>query len=206
MSTSNIIKRLRKDNKMTQQQLADRLKIGKTTVSNYETGYSNPDIDTIKNIANIFGVSVNYLLGIDKTPRSNIEKYEVPVFASVSCGNPFIADEDIVDYEEIDPALKSQGDHFGLRLRGDSMLPDFKDGDVVIVRKQSDVDSGQIAIVIVNGDEATMKIVEKSETGITLIATNPAVFLPKFYSNQEIQSLPVEIVGRVIEQRRKFSY
>lgn len=84
------------------------------------------------------------------------------------------------------------------------MEPRFNEGDVVIVRKQSDVDSGAIAIVRVNGDEATMKIVKKSPEGITLIATNPDVFLPQFYSNEQIENTPVEIIGKVIELRAKF--
>lgn len=198
------IKKTRLNMGLSQKELAAKMHIGKTTISNYETGYSEPDTETLIALSKIFGVSVNYLLGTDDFPNSTEEKFTVPVYSAVSCGNPFIADEDIVDYEEIDPKLKGQGDHFGLKLRGESMEPNFKEGDVVIVRKQSDVDSGTIAIVRVNGDEATMKIVEKSPDGITLIAFNPNVFLPKFYSNEQIKDLPVEIIGKVIEQRRKF--
>lgn len=202
---SKKIRQLRSEQGWTQKQLSEKLHVGKTTVSNYETGYSESDLEMLNKIAKLFDVSVDYLLGITlQNNESNNVKYKVPVFYAVACGNPFIADEDIIDREEINPKLKSQGEHFGVKLRGDSMLPDFKDGDVVIVRKQSDVDSGDIAIVRVNGDEATMKIVEKSPEGITLIATNPSVFLPKFYTNNQIETTPVSIIGKVIEQRRKF--
>ena len=78
------------------------------------------------------------------------------------------------------------------------------EGDVVIVRRQDDVDSGDVAIVLVNGDEATVKRVKKQKDGITLIATNTSVYEPHFYSNAEIADLPVRILGRVVELRGKF--
>lgn len=200
------LKNLRLENKMTQAELAKRLNLTPKAISFYENDQREPDNLILEQIAKLFDVSSDYLLGMIENKNIEIseEKYEVPVFYAVACGNPFVADEDIVDWEEIDPKLKSQGEHFGVKLRGDSMLPDFKDGDVVIVRKQADVDSGSVAIVRVNDDEATMKIVQKSKDGITLIATNPSVYLPKFYSNQDIEQLPVSIIGKVIEQRRKF--
>ena len=83
------------------------------------------------------------------------------------------------------------------------MEPRMLDGDVVIVRRQDDVDSGDVAIVLVNGNEATVKRIKKQEDGITLIATNTSVYEPHFYSNKEIQSLPVQILGKVVELRGK---
>lgn len=75
------------------------------------------------------------------------------------------------------------------------------EGDVVIVRRQDDVDSGDVAIVLVNGDEATVKRVKKQPEGITLIATNTSVYEPHFYSNKETADLPVRILSRVVELR-----
>lgn len=205
MSVGIRLKKLREESELKQESLAAKLGINRSTISMYERDQRMPSPDVLKKYADIFDVSLDYILGKSKkrNAESDSQKYEVPVFYAVACGNPFVADEDIIDWEEIDPKLKSQGEHFGVKLRGDSMLPDFKDGDVVIVRQQSDIDSGSIAIVRVNGDEATMKIVQKSKDGITLIATNPSVYLPKFYSNQDIEQLPVSIIGKVIEQRRK---
>lgn len=77
------------------------------------------------------------------------------------------------------------------------------EGDVVIVRRQDDVESGDIAIVLVNGNEATVKRVKKQEDGITLIATNTSVYEPHYYSNKEIEELPVRILGKVVELRGK---
>ena len=193
---------LRKNANYSQDQLAKRLNTSRSSIAMFESNARIPTTSTLSRYADLFNVSIDYLLGNETS--TNSDKYEVPVYRAVSCGNPFIADEDIIDYEEINPKLKSQGDHFGLRLKGQSMEPNFKEGDIVIVRKQSSVDSGDIAIVRMNGDEATMKIVERSPEGITLIATNTNVFLPKFYSNEDIENVPVEIIGKVIEQRRKF--
>lgn len=77
------------------------------------------------------------------------------------------------------------------------------EGDVVIVKKQPCVDSGNVAVVLINGDSATVKQVTQSESGITLIGWNPSVFPPKTYTNKEIESLPIQVLGRVVEVRRK---
>lgn len=203
------LKALRTEKNYTQAELAKKLYLTPKAISFYENNQREPDIDTLYKIADIFGVSIDYLNGKSKTRNhenksTNPEKYTIPVYASISCGNPFVADENIYDFEDIDIALKSQGEHFGLLCRGDSMFPEFKDGDVAIIRKQSNIDSGDVAAVRINGDEATLKIVKKSEQGITLVAINPDVFLPRFYSNEEIINLPVEIIGKVIENRRKY--
>lgn len=107
-------------------------------------------------------------------------------------------------HEEITPDLAKTGEFFALQVRGDSMLPTLKDGDVVIVKKQPTVDSGDIAIVLVNGNDATVKEIKESPAGITLIGHNVAVYTPRFYSNEEIKNLPVQVLGKVVEMRRKF--
>ncbi len=137
MSLGNRIKMLRNELGYTQDDLAKRLDVSVGAVSSYERDYRFPMSDILQKMTDIFGVSYDYLLGRSKkrNAEDESEKYEVPVFYVVACGNPFVADEDIVDWEEIDPKLKSQGEHFGVKLRGDSMLPDFKNGDLVIVRK-----------------------------------------------------------------------
>lgn len=106
-------------------------------------------------------------------------------------------------YEEITPDLAKTGEFFALKIRGHSMEPRMMEGDVVIVRRQDDVESGDIAIVLVNGNEATVKRVKKQEDGITLIATNTSVYEPHYYSNKEIEELPVRILGKVVELRGK---
>ena len=99
--------------------------------------------------------------------------------------------------------MASQGEHFALKIKGQSMEPRIFEDDVVIVKKQDDCDSGDIAVVLVNGNEATVKRIKKRPEGLMLIPNNPA-YEPMFYSNEEIENLPVRIIGKVVELRGKF--
>ena len=127
----------------------------------------------------------------------------IPVLGRVVAGIPIEAIEEIIDWEEIPQRMAASGKFFALRVCGHSMEPGIMEGDIVIVRQQEDVDNYDTAIVLVNGDEATVKRVKKQKEGITLIATNTSVYEPHFYSNQEIHDLPVKILGKVVEMRRK---
>lgn len=127
----------------------------------------------------------------------------INVLGSVAAGIPIEAIEDIVDTEEITSEIAKTGEFFGLRIKGDSMSPRILDGDTVIIRKQNDVESGDIAIVLINNNEATCKKLTKHENGVTLSAYNPA-YEPIFFSNKEIKDLPVIVIGKVVELRGKF--
>ena len=122
----------------------------------------------------------------------------MPVLGRVAAGIPIDAIKEIIDWEDIRTAA-GDGKYFGLQIKGHSMEPKISDGDIVIVRRQPDVDSGDIAVVLVNGDDTTVK---KSPQGVTLIPSNPA-YEPMYYTNAEIESLPVQILGRVVELRAK---
>lgn len=168
------------------------LKMGRTKSLSFAT--------TLK-IANYFEVSVGYLLGEEEKKKKVGVK--IPVYGNVAAGIPIEAWEDILDYEEIDEDMAQYGEYFALKIKGDSMEPKISDGDVVIVACQSDVDSGQIAIVLVNGNEATCKKIKKTPEGVYLISTNPE-YDPMFFNNKEIEELPIRILGRVVELRAKF--
>ena len=118
-------------------------------------------------------------------------------------GIPIEAVQEILDYEEITPEMAAQGEHFALQVTGNSMEPRFQEGDVVIVRRQPDVDDGNIAVVLVDGNDATVKTVRKHKNGISLVAMNPS-YTPMFFTNDEILELPVSIIGKVVELRGKF--
>ena len=113
------------------------------------------------------------------------------------------ASENILDYEEISAALATQGEYFALRIKGDSMLPRMRDGDVVIVRRQPTADDGQTVVVLVNGESATVKKLQVRPDGLMLIPSNPD-YSPLFYSSRAVQSLPVTILGVVVELRAKY--
>lgn len=208
MSFGAKLKKCRKDMSLSQKEFGQKIGVAESTVSLYESNKRFPDADTLKKISALFEVSLDYLLG--NAPAKTVQQkatgrgVRIPVLGRVVAGIPIEAVEEILDYEEITPELATTGDFFALKIRGHSMEPRMLEGDVVIVRRQDDVDSGDIAIVLVNGNEATVKRVKKQEDGITLIATNTSVYEPHFYSNKEIQSLPVQILGKVVELRCKF--
>lgn len=202
------LRELRKNRRLSQSEFARQFGVAQNTVSNWENGNRLLDTDTANKIADFFGVSVDYLLGREPTPEgapapSRPGSKWIPVLGRVAAGTPIEAVEDILDYEEIDAKTAASGEYFALQIKGQSMEPRIKDGDVVIIRKQNDCNSGDIAVVLVNGDEATVKRIKKRPEGIMLIPSNPA-YEPMFYSNEDIEKLPVTIIGKVIELRAKF--
>ena len=191
----------RKLHNYSQQQLANIMFVNQTAVSQWDRGITTPSPPTLLKLSELYGVSTDYLLGND-TPQKKVG-VKIPVLGDVAAGIPIEAIENIIDYEEIDTALAATGDFFGLRIKGTSMEPRIKEGDVVIVRKQEDADTGDTVVVLVNGDSATVKRIKKEAGGISLIPNNPAYDI-QYYSNEEIVSKPVTILGRVVELRGKF--
>lgn len=199
------LRELRKSRKLNQQTIANYLGVTQATLSGWENEKYEIDNQSLAKLATYFGVTTDYLLGRTdiKKERPQEKGVRVPVLGFVQAGIPIEAIENIIDYEEIPESMASHGEYFGLQVRGSSMEPLFQEGDVVIIRKQPDVDSGDIAVVLVNGDEATIKKIKKRPEGVMLIPHNPA-FEPMFFSNQEILELPVSVLGKVVELRRKF--
>lgn len=194
---------LRKEKGLSQKDFGKIIGAAQNTVSQWENGSREPDNETINRIANFFNISIDYLLGNESTPTTTTDKgIKIPVLGEVAAGFPMFADENIIDYEEIPAEMAKNDDYFALKIHGDSMEPRICSGDVVIVRKQSNVDSGDIAIVIVNGDLGTCKKVVKHSSGISLISFN-SKYEPMFYTFDDIKNLPLTIIGKVVELRGK---
>lgn len=195
------IRRLLKEKNKTQNELAEYVGVSKTTVSEWIAAKKYPRIEKIQAIAECFDV---YRSDITESKVKNQSKaVRIPVLGKVIAGIPIEAIEEIIDYEEITEQMARTGDFFALQVTGDSMEPQMSEGDVVIVRKQDDLDSGQIGIVLVNGDEATVKKVVKKENGIMLVPFN-SDYEPWFYDQYDIETKPVKIIGRVVELRKKY--
>lgn len=184
----------------TRQEMCDALGVKYTTFTDWINANAYPRIDKIEMMANYFHITKADLV---EEPTKKKTKFMIPVLGVVRAGLPMDAVENIIDYEEISEEMARQGEFFALQIKGDSMEPRIKEGDVVIVRKQPDVESGDIAIVLVNGDDATIKKVQKFDGGINLIPSNSA-YNVLTYSNAQIESLPVQIFGKVVELRAKF--
>lgn len=204
----NRIKEIRKSKKLTQGELGALIGVSAAAVSQWEIGKANISYNFAVDLAKKLSVSVDYLLGEADTFTGNeMQKpsgVRIPVVGAIRAGIPITAIEEIEDWEEIPDSMARTGDYIALRVRGASMEPKIFDGDVAIIRRQETVENGQIAAVLINGDEATIKQVKLSEAGIMLIAFNAEVYEPHFYTNQEIVDLPVRIYGRLVEVRRKF--
>lgn len=195
-----IVKQLTKEQNMSMSELARRVGIAKSAISRYFNGTRELPLNRIEDFARALHTTSHILLGVEPETQKGIK---IPVLGTVPAGIPMSAIEDIIDYEEIPKSWENQGEFFGLKIKGDSMYPTLENGDVVIVKKQSTADNGDTIIVMVNGDDATCKRYERSETGIMLIPNNNA-YNPVFYTNEEIEALPLTIIGKVVELRRKF--
>ena len=196
-----------------------------STFSDWKKGKSSPKYDKIQKIAEYFGVEPDWLSGKSefKTKKEMLQHFDdvyntpalqsdvfrlekgmkIPVLGEVAAGQPIFAEENYIGSEEISEELASTGEFFGLKIKGDSMSPRIMEGDTVIVRQQDDAESGDIVIVLINGDSATCKRLMKYQEGINLISFNPA-YEPMTFSNKDIMEKPVRIIGKVVENRQKY--
>lgn len=211
MGMAEIIKERRLTMGYTQEELAQKLGLQKSAIAKYENGrVENIKRSVIGEMAKVLECSPAYLMGWDNniSPISSRSKEKkkgvtINVLGRVAAGIPIEAIEDIIDTEEITAKMAATGEFFGLQIHGNSMEPRMHDGDVVIVRQQDDAETGDIVIATVNGNEATCKRLRKYKEGIELIANNPS-YDPIYFSNEEIISKPVRIIGKVVELRGKF--
>ena len=222
MTLGEWIKNYRDTHSLSMQDMADMCGFSKAYIGQLEKGVNpstgkpiSPTIQAFDKIARAVGLDLDaFLKELDgtqlvtllpdkkKEPTSYHAKgVRIPVLGRVAAGIPIEAIEDVDDWEEIPESMAKNGEYFALRIKGESMSPKLQPGDVVIVKKQNDVDTGDTAIVLVNGNDATVKQIKKTETGIMLVGLNVEVYQPHFYSNKEIEELPVKIIGKVVESR-----
>ena len=175
----------------------------KNAYSEWKSGFTKSYMNKIDAIADYFNVSTDYLLNREEIPKMSSKGVLIPILGQVIAGIPIDAVEDILGYEEISREMATHGEYFALQIKGNSMEPRMRQGDVVIVKKQSAVESGDIAVVLVNGDEATIKKFVIHDNGVSLISNNEA-YSPMFYTKKEIEEKPVTVLGKVVELRAKF--
>lgn len=193
----NRIREIRCSRGISQAELARRVGVHQTAISQWENGRTAPDHKSLAKLVQALDVSMDALFGAEAL------SCRVPILGEIRAGLPAEAVEDILGYEEITPDMARRGSFFALRVVGESMQPRFCPGDVVIVRRQNDAESGEIVVALVSDRDATVKKLVKKENGIVLMPLNPA-FEPMFYSLDEVASLPVTVMGKVVELRAKF--
>ncbi len=195
---------------LKQTDLVERTKISKGSLSTYVSGRYAPKQNNIYILAKALNVNVEWLMGADipmtyfkeVRPADHNAAVRIPVLGRVAAGIPINAVEETIDWEEIPAEMAGSDEYFGLRIKGDSMSPRIMDGDTVIVRRQDDADTGDIVIAIVNGDDGVCKKLRKTDSGIMLISLNPA-YDPMVFDHSDIDTIPVSIIGRVVELRGK---
>lgn len=196
------IKEIRKQKKLTQTDLSKLTGFKQNTISSHENGTRGIDELDIQIYCEALKITPSDLfkksdnnLSIDTLPVK-----EIPIVSQISAGLPIYAEENILEHTYIaTKKLNSNKEIFGLRVNGDSMDKEFRDGDVVIVEKDAVVENGQIAVVQINGYNATVKRVRYEKDRIILIpeSNNPAHY-PQVYSQDD----EVKIIGKVVSSQK----
>ena len=196
------LKRLRTNKDITLRTVDELTGINYSRLNLIEKGVRKATPEILKSLADIYDVDVLDLFEKAGYVESVKSENRIPVLGRIPAGIPLEMIEDIIDYEEIsNDMLKGGKEYFALKVTGDSMFPEYLDGDVLIVLKIEDCESGQDAIVSVNGFDATFKRDFKSDNGITLQPLNNN-YQPQFYSNKDIKNMPIKILGIVKQIRR----
>ena len=220
------IKALREAKGLTLEQVGDAVGVGKSTVRKWETGLiANMKRDKIAALSTVLETTPAYLMdweeddkpisGLNAINPSDLgEMVRIPIFGSVRAGNGGFAQEELEGYELV-PASMLRGnmkEYFYLRTSGDSMEPEIKDGDLVLIHKQESVDNGTLAVVLVDGEEGVVKHVyhsgpnvnpKKPETYWIELRSVNAYYPPRRFVGEDV--LSVSVVGRVVGHTRWYA-
>ena len=200
---SQNIKKLRKESKLSQSRLAQQLQVTQQAVGKWETGKSVPDSDTLRKIAEFFGTSVDFLLGVSKLVENAVAVASgdnaIPIIGTVRAGyNALAYNEDYgVEYANV----CNPEEYFYLIVKGDSMEPRIKDGDLALVHKQNTLNDGDLGVIVYGDNEGTLKRFVKRGNMIILQPFNPA-YEAKIITGEELND--VYIAGKVVETKTKW--
>lgn len=201
----NRLRFLRNEKGESLEKIAKYLNVTLQTISNYETEKRDMTPDTILKLAQYFDVSTDYLLGKTDLRNAVVSISKIPILGTVKAGYDWLAEENVVDYITLKETIPNINEYYALKITGQSMLPLLSEGDLVIVHGQDDVESGQTAVILINGEEATVKKVIKTNDGIELHAMNPYYPVKKF-TYEDMKNIPVKIIGRVKEAKIKGAF
>lgn len=207
-----MIRKLRDEREWSQGQLGRKMRVSKQTISNWENNRRAPDYETLEALADIFNVPMSYFVS-SEDERKVLEKLNdtmqvipytpgramVPIVGVVRCGPGGLAYEDLQGAEVADVANPSE--YFHLRAEGDSMEPDIRPGDLVLVHIQPEVESGELAVVIIDDEEGTLKKYIRKGNAIILQSFNQN-YPPRVFVGDEMNL--VKIAGKVVESKRKW--
>ena len=196
MEFKNNLRYLRKTNKMSQDELAEKLGYKSfTTVQKWEDGTAFPRVSTLKKIADIFDIDVDHLLNLNV----RTDQVAVPILGEVKAGYNLYANEDIYGYEYCNNKEYGPGEYFYLKVKGDSMI-DLRigEGDIVYVKKQDYLDDKDVGVFLLDNNEVTIKKASIGKNTITLKAANPN------YPDRKFKNDEVKILGKVLHSKVLF--
>lgn len=176
-----------------------------TTFTDWYNGNIYPRIDKIEMLANYFRIEKSDLIeNKEKNDKLGNPVTSIPVLGTVKAGYNYLAQENWIGTIDVETSLIGSGeDYFALKVHGDSMSPVLIEDDIVIIKKQNDFENGDIVVALINGDEATIKKGKKSDNSILLQPLNPS-YEPLIFTNSEMKTIPVEIIGIVKQLKRDF--
>lgn len=197
---------------ITQEELANKLGYkNKSTIAKIENGTNDIVQSKVKEFAVALDTTIAYLMNweesdtlpSDAIPYISEKTIPIPLVGAVNCGIPLLAEDNIEEYIETPTSDITSGEtYFWLRAKGDSMVNiGIHEGDLLLIRKQDDVDSGDIAVVSINGDDATLKRVIKKDNALVLQPENPA-YETKIFVGTEMED--VKIRGRLMKLEKRF--
>ena len=200
MSFGNILKKIRQENNLTQEELAKKIDTSRSNIANYENDKNMPSIDILDKLSKIFNCSIDYLLGKTNKNAINISDkiYMCPVYGQIPAGEPNWAEECIEGRLPLDPNLMNIVDPeecYFLRVNGERMKKDIKNGSYALIRKTDWVENGEIAVVLVNGYDATLKKFTKNNDVVVL---EPVSNDPTFQTQIYTKDTPIKIIGKYI--------
>lgn len=209
------LKEARERNKITLEEAGKKVDVHKSTVLRWENGKTEKiKLPILETLADYYNVNPAWLAGFDVPMEKNLTTHKVdelgnsvipiPILGTVKAGYDYLAQENWVGTIDVETSLVDNGeDYFALKVKGDSMAPVFLENDTVVVKKQNNCENNEFAVVIINGDEGTLKKVKKTDSGIILQPLNPA-YGPVMYTYDEIKNIPVIIVGVIKQLKREF--
>lgn len=196
------LKVLRQKQGLTQALVAEKMGLSRASYTNMENGRRGIEASQLIRLSEILNCSTDEILGTPSSPARNSQT-KIPVLDNVRAGVPINDRWIVMGEEEIGEDLAGQGTFFAFRAEGDCMAPVLMEGDLVIVRQQAFVESGEIALLLIKNEHYTIQRVVLLGSGMVLIPGNTS-YPPTVYSLKQVRDLPVEIIGRVVEMRRNF--
>lgn len=212
------LKQLREVKNLSLREVDKLTNISYTHLNMIENGKRNVTPALLRNLSQLYNVDyldlyekAGYIDLIEDEEKSKIKTdilgnpvTSIPLLGSVKAGYNYLAQENWIGTVDVESSLVGSGDdYFALKVKGDSMAPTFLEDDIVIIKKQNDCENNEYAVVIINGDEGTLKKIKKTDNGIILQPLNPA-YGPVMYTKEEMETIPIIIVGIVKQLKREF--